>query len=78
MNFNIYLDDKTAQQLQKVTEASNESRNAIIRKAIKFWLDHCDKKSWSDEIMDFQGVDDFPRFEENRDELIAAKDDPFV
>jgi len=45
MNFNIYLDDKTAQQLQDATEISNESRNSIIRQAISFWLQKHHKKN---------------------------------
>jgi len=77
MNFNIYLDDKTAQQLQDATEISNESRNAIIRQAIAFWLQNHHKKKWPDCILEFNGIQDFPAFESSRDELLCPKDDPF-
>ena len=76
MNFNVYLDDDTAKRLQEATEASNESRNAIIRKAITFWLSYSNKNKWSDEILNFQGVEDFPVFENNRDDLTLPKEDP--
>lgn len=76
MNFNVYLDDDTAKRLQEATEVSNESRNAIIRKAITFWLSYSNKNKWSDEILNFQGVEDFPAFENNRDDLTLPKEDP--
>jgi len=77
MNFNIYLDDKTAQQLQDATEISNESRNSIIRQAISFWLQHHHKKKWPESILEFNGIKDFPAFESNRSELSPPKEDPF-
>ncbi len=57
-------------------KVSNESRNAIIRKAITFWLSYSNKNKWSDEILNFQGVEDFPAFENNRDDLSLPKEDP--
>ncbi len=77
MNFNVYLDDDTAKRLQEATELSNESRNAIIRKAITFWLSYSNKNRWSDDVLTFQGVDSFPPFESYRDDLTLPKDDPF-
>ncbi len=78
MNFNVYLDDDTAKKLQEATELSHESRNAIIRKAITFWLSYSNKNRWTDDILAFQGIEDFPAFENNRDDLILPKDDPFL
>ena len=78
MNFNVYLDDDTAKRLQEATELSNESRNAIIRKAITFWLNYSNKNTWSDDILTFQGVESFPEFESHRDDLTLPKDDPFL
>jgi predicted transcriptional regulator len=78
MNFNVYLDDDTAKRLQEATELSNESRNAIIRKAITFWLNYSNKNRWADDILAFQGIEDFPAFESNRDDLTLPKDDPFL
>ena len=77
MHFNIYLDDETAEQLQEATEASDVSRNAIIRQAITFWLKKHHKKQWLKKIIDFGGVADFPSFESYRDDLSAPKADPF-
>ena len=78
MNFNVYLDDDTAKKLQEATELSHESRNAIIRKAITFWLSYSNKNRWTDDILAFQGIEDFPAFENNRDDLTLPKDDPFL
>ena len=76
MNFNIYLDDKTAKQLEQETQKSQLSRNAIIRQAITSWLNK-KNKSWPDEILNYQGDENFPAFESYRKELTEIKDDPF-
>ncbi len=77
MHFNIYLDDETAEQLQEATEISNASRNAIIRQAISFWLKKHHKKQWPEKIINFEGIANFPAFENSRNELSAPQEDPF-
>jgi len=77
MNFNIYLDDETARQLQQETEKNHLSRNAIIREAITSWLNN-KHKQWPKEILNYQGDEDFPAFESYREELSETKDDPFL
>ena len=77
MNFNIYLDDETANLLQQETQESHLSRNAIIRQAITSWLTH-KHKQWPEEILNYQGDEDFPAFETYREELTEIKDDPFL
>ena len=77
MNFNIYLDDEMARQLQKETQISHLSRNAIIREAINSWLNN-KKKQWPEEILNYQGDADFSSFERYREELEKIKDDPFL
>ena len=76
MNFNIYLDDETAKLLQLETKKSNLSRNAIIRQAIESWLSN-KKREWPEEILNYQGDEQFPAFEGYREELKDIKDDPF-
>ena len=68
MNFNIYLDDETARLLQQETEKNHLSRNAIIREAITSWLNN-KHKQWPEEILNYQGDEDFPAFESYRDEF---------
>jgi len=77
MNFNIYLDDETARQLQQETQNSHLSRNAIIREAINSWL-NSKHKQWPEEILNYQGEKDFPAFESYREELTDIKGDPFL
>jgi len=77
MNFNIYLDDETARQLQQETEKNHLSRNAIIREAITSWLNN-KHKQWPEEILNYQGDEDFPAFESYREELTEIKDAPFL
>ena len=35
MNFNIYLDDETGRQLNRLAKRAGESRNALVREAVR-------------------------------------------
>ena len=78
MNFNIYLDEETGKRLTRATQASHQSRNALIREAINLWLESHGAKHWPDAVLDFQGVPDYPLFESTRQELKPIQDDPLA
>lgn len=78
MNFNIYLDDVTGQQLNAVAEKVGESRNALIRKAVSEWLAHQAQPQWPEAVIEFQGVAEIPAFEANRDQLQPPVADPLA
>jgi len=46
MNFNIYLDDRTGQQLMMAAERTGETRNALIRQAVSEWLARSNQPTW--------------------------------
>ena len=77
MNVNIYLENSLGSQLNQLSKATGKTRNLIIREAIQEWIVH-HTKQWPESVMKFQGVKDFPPFEENRDQLKPPKDDPFA
>ena len=57
MNFNIYLDDETGQQLNEAAKKAGESRNALVRQAVSAWLKSRGKPQWPAETMALrQGV----------------------
>lgn len=78
MNFNIYLDDVTGQQLNAVAEKVGESRNALIRKAVGEWLAHQTQPQWPAAVIEFQGVAEVPAFEANREQLKPPIADPLA
>jgi len=78
MNFNIYLDDLTGQQLNHATEQAGESRNALIRQAVREWLNRHGKTEWPDEVLAFKGMADMPLFEASRDKLKPPAADPLA
>ena len=78
MNFNIYLDDETGQQLNKVAEKSGESRNALVRRAVSEWLKNHGKSQWPAEVLAFKGMADMPLFEAGRDRLKPPVADPLA
>ena len=78
MNFNIYLDDETGQQLNKVAEKSGESRNALVRQAVSEWLKSRGKPQWPAEVLASKGMADMPLFEAGRDRLKPPVADPLA
>ena len=39
VNFNLYLDDKTAKEVDRTAKKLGETRSGLIRKAVREWLD---------------------------------------
>lgn len=78
MNFNIYLDDETGQQLNHMAKQEGESRNALVRQAVSEWLNRHGKSQWPDEVLAFKGMADMPLFEASRDRLRPPASDPLA
>lgn len=78
MNFNIYLDNETGQQLNRAAEAAGESRNALIRRAVTEWLNRQGKPRWPDAVLAFEGMVDMPPFEADRNGLMPPAGDPLA
>lgn len=78
MNFNIYLDDETGQQLNQVAQQAGESRNALVRQAVSDWLNRHGKPQWPEEVLAFKGMADAPLFEASRGRLKPPVDDPLA
>jgi hypothetical protein len=78
MNFNVYLDDETGEQLNQVAKKAGESRNALVRQAVGEWLQRRGKPRWPEEVLDFQGIADVPLFDASRDSLRPPVADPLA
>ena len=78
MNFNIYLDDETGQQLTLAAQGAGENRNAVIRRAVSEWLARHAQPQWPEAILNFQGIPEFPAFEASRDRLTPPAADPLA
>jgi predicted transcriptional regulator len=78
INFNIYLDDETGRQLNRLAKQVGESRNALVRQAVSDWLNRHGKPQWPDEVLAFKGMADMPLFEASRDRLKPPIADPLA
>ena len=78
MNFNIYLDDETGQQLNHAAKREGESRNALVRQAVSQWLSRHGKSQWPNEVLAFKGVADMPLFEASRGKFKPPDADPLA
>ena len=77
MNVNIYLEDALAKSLNQCVEQMGQSRNAIIREAIKEWIIQHEIKKWPASILKFQGIQNSIAFESYREDLLPPEEDPF-
>jgi hypothetical protein len=79
MNFNIYLDDQTAEELDGTAKTLGETRSGLIRKALREWLDKktLGSPGWPPLILEWDGAPGTPPFEAYRGELLAPREDAF-
>tara|TARA_R110000868_G_scaffold158036_3_gene385784 strand:- start:33093 stop:33329 length:237 start_codon:yes stop_codon:yes gene_type:complete len=78
MNFNVYIENTLAERMNSLARETHMSRNAIIRVALKNWVDEHEHQAWPNAVLNFKGDPDFPGFEDHRDDLLPPKDDPFA
>lgn len=78
MNINVYIEESLSKQLNACAKSLHRPRNAIIREALKEWLDHHQKKSWPASILKFKGIPNAPAFESFREELTPPPEDPLA
>ena len=78
MHFNVYIDDQLGQKLTDVARQSGQTRNALIRSAVKDWLERRNKPQWPDVVMSFTGIADISAFEAGRNELKPPLADPLA
>ncbi|MFN7096239.1 MAG: ribbon-helix-helix domain-containing protein [Gammaproteobacteria bacterium] len=78
MNVNVYIDESLNNRLSLLIKESGKTRNAIIRDALKDWVERHEHRQWSSAILKFKGIKNAPRFEEHRAELLPLKEDPLA
>ncbi len=78
MNINVYLEDSLAKSISQSAKQLGASRNALIREAIKEWLQNHELRKWPVTVLKFQGLDHAPKFESYRDDLLPPEEDPFA
>jgi len=78
MNFNVYIDKRTGEQLARLAKARRTSRNALIREALAHLLNRGTAAGWPDVVLAFMGIASTPRFEDHRRKLTAPSEDPLA
>lgn len=76
MNFNVYLDSRTAKRLATAARQRRRPRNAIVREAVEQWLVR-QGAAWPDAVREFVGDSALEPFEARRRELAEPAEDPF-
>ena len=78
MNINIYFEDSLGKNLNQYAKQLGKTRNAIVREAVKEWIDHHQTTKWPTSILNFSGVENLSSFESQRADLTPPKEDPLA
>lgn len=78
MNFNVYVDQRTGERLNRLARARRTSRNALVREALAQLLEPGHKAAWPAEVLEFQGIKNAPPFEHARRKLLSPRSDPLA
>jgi len=78
MNINVYLEDSLAKSINQFAKQLGVSRKAIVREAIKEWIQNHEVRKWPVTVLKFQGLNNAPQFESFRDDLLPPKEGPLA
>jgi hypothetical protein len=78
VNFNVYIDRRTGERLERLARTRRTSRNALIREALARLLERGAKAEWPPEVLRFQGVPGTRPFEGARRKLGGPRKDPLA
>ena len=79
MHFNVYVDDETGHQLKDLAEKRGQTRNALIREALREWTQvHVENAGWPSKVLAFEGMSEMEAFESHRAALLPPKVDPLT
>jgi len=78
LNFNVYVDKRIGEQLERLAKDRGTSRNALIREALSRFIERGSLREWPDAVREFDGIRGAPRFESARRRLRAPRKDPLA
>jgi hypothetical protein len=78
MNFNVYIDKRTVDRLQRLARIRRTTRNALVREAVARLLERDATAGWPDLVLGFEGVPGARRFEMSRRRLKRPLADPLA
>lgn len=79
MNFNVYVEDRLAQEIERFAQEQGKKRNAIVREALELWIAQHKTVSWPEVVLNYEGEEDSEgiTFEAYRDELLVPVETKF-
>ena len=74
MNFQVYLEPDLARKIDVVCRNTGRKRNAVIRDALKEYVEKHMPTSWPDEVFSFRPDPKLIRFESLREDFLADRE----
>jgi len=76
MTFSVHIDQETADTLARLAKKTGRKRNALIREAIRSWVERERRSEWPEAVLQFRGVPSITTFESYRHELKPPRERP--
>lgn len=77
MSFHVYIEPDLESKLDTLCKKTGEKRNAIVRKALRAYVNSHLTADWPEGLFDFKPDKSLPRFEATRSEFASDRDDVF-
>lgn len=77
MSFHVYVEPELERKIDALCKLTGRKRNAIVREALREYLNRQISNTWPDEVFDFKPNNKLIRFESLRSEFPPEREDIF-
>ncbi len=78
MSFHVYVEPELERKIEDLCKKTGRKRNAIVREALKEFVEKHSTQAWPDAVFDFKPNSKLARFESFRGDLLPERDNIFV
>jgi hypothetical protein len=78
LSFHVYIEPALEAKLDSLCKKTGEKRNAIVRKALREYVESRLVTEWPEDLFQFKPDKSLQRFESSRTEFTSDRDDIFA
>lgn len=78
MSFHVYVEPDLERKIEDLCKKTGRKRNAIVREALKEFVEKHSSQSWPESVFDFKPSSKLTRFESLRVDFSQEREDIFA
>lgn len=78
MSFHVYVEPDLERKIEDLCKKTGRKRNAIVREALKEFVEKHSSESWPESVFDFKPSSKLTRFESLRADFLAEREEVFA